>query len=342
MKRTELGRSGIEVSAWCLGTMTWGRQTDAAAAHTQIDTALDHGIDFMDAAEMYPVNPVMAETVGDTEAIIGDWIERTGRRGDIVLATKCTGPSELVRDGAPITPKTLRAALDGSLQRLKTDHVDLYQLHWPNRGSYHFRKIWGYDPTAQDTSEVKDNIAAVSETLGELVSEGKIRAFGLSNDTAWGVSQWQAARGPRVDAIQNEYSLLCRYFDADLAETCHHEGVTLLAYSPLACGLLTGKYADGRVPEGSRRSINDNLNGRMSAGTEAATQAYLDIAARHGIDPVHMAIAWTAQRPVRTIPIFGATTQGQLAQILGGVDVSLSQAVLDEIEAAHRTHSMPF
>jgi len=233
-------------------------------------------------------------------------------------------------------------ALDGSLRRLKTDHVDLYQLHWPNRGSYHFRKIWGYDPTTQDTADVRDNIAAVSETLDELVTEGKIRAFGLSNDTAWGVAQWQAATGPRVDTIQNEYSLLCRYFDTDLAETCHHEGVTLLAYSPLACGLLTGKYAGGQIPEGSRRSINDDLNGRVSDRAGAATQAYLDIAARHEFDPVHLALAWTAQRPGPTIPIFGATTQEQLEHIMRGIDTSLTQAVLDDVEAAHRAHPMPF
>ena len=342
MQRRELGRSGIDVSHWCLGTMTWGRQTDAAEAHAQIDASLDHGIDFIDTAEMYPVNPVLAETVGDTETIVGDWIARTGRRGDITLATKCTGPSPLVRDGAPIRPDTVRAALDGSLRRLRTDHVDLYQLHWPNRGSYHFRKVWDYDPTDQDRAEVQDTIAAVSDTLGELVREGKIRAFGLSNDTAWGLSQWQAAPGPDVDAIQNEYSLLCRYFDLDLAEACHHEGVTLLAYSPLACGLLTGKYAGGQVPDGSRRSINDGLNGRVGAGTDAAVSAYLDVAARHGIDPVHMALAWVSARPVPSIPIFGATTLHQLRHILSGVDTVLPPAVLRDIEIARRAHPMPF
>ena len=346
MKRITLGRTGLEVSAWCLGSMTWGRQTGAEEGHRQIDAALDHGIDFIDTAEMYPVNPVRPETVGDTETILGDWIRRTGRREEMVLATKCLGPSDMARDGAPISAATVRQALEGSLRRLGTDHVDLYQLHWPNRGSYHFRQNWKYDPTGQDTAAVRENIAEVAHALQTMVAEGKIRAFGLSNDTAWGVSEWSrvaaTGHGPRVATLQNEYSLLCRMFDGDLAETCHHEDVTLLAYSPLACGLLTGKYADGEIPDGSRRSINPGLNGRISDRLWPAIEAYLDIARRHGVDPVHMALAWTAARPVPTVPIFGATTWEQMEHVLAGIDTTLSPEVADEIEAAHRSHPMPF
>ncbi len=344
MERRTLGRTGIEVPAWCLGTMTYGRQTGEADAHRQMDMALDHGIDFLDTAEMYPVNPPRAETVGDTETIVGNWLEARGRRGDVTLATKCLGPSQLARDGAPVTAASVIEALDGSLRRLKTDRADLYQLHWPNRGSYHFRQIWSYDPSGQETSAVLENIAEVMGALAEAQREGKIGALGLSNDTAWGIMRWIAAAGadgPRVATIQNEYSLLCRYWDADMAELCHHEDVTLLAYSPLACGLLTGKYAGG-IPEGSRRAINPDLNGRVSDRLWPAIDAYLGIAERHGIDPVHMALAWVAQRPVSAIPIFGATDAGQLSHILAGTGTRLSDEVLGEIDAAHRAHAMPF
>lgn len=346
MERTTLGRTGIEVSGWCLGSMTWGRQTAARDGHAQIDRALDAGIDFIDTAEMYPVNPVKAETVGDTEAIIGDWIAASGRRADVVLATKCAGPSGMIRDNAPISPATLRAALDASLKRLQTDYVDLYQLHWPNRGSFHFRQIWGFDPSEQDGVAMSDHVDEMMGALKDLVAAGKIRAFGLSNDSTWGTLQWQAAAarhgGPRVATMQNEYSLLCRQYDSDLAEMSHHEDVTLLAFSPLAAGLLTGKYQGGAVPDGSRMSIGKDLGGRKTDRAFAAVGAYRTVAQRHGIDPVHMAMAWTRQRPWNTIPLFGATDMAQLEHILMGQDVTLSVAVLADLDAAHRAHPMPY
>ncbi|MBJ3763434.1 aldo/keto reductase [Maribius pontilimi] len=346
MDRTKLGRTGIEVSGWCLGSMTWGTQTDAVGAHGQIDRALDAGIDFIDTAEMYPVNPVRSETVGNTETIIGDWIARTGRRNDVVLATKCTGPSGNVRDGAPISGATLRDALEGSLRRLRTDHVDLYQLHWPNRGSFHFRQIWKFDPTGQDTDAMRQNVDDTMGALADLATEGKIRAFGLSNDSVWGTMQWldAAARrdGPRVATMQNEYSLLCRQYDSDLAEMSHHEDVTLLAFSPLAAGLLTGKYQGGAMPDGSRMAINGTLGGRKTDRVFDAVPAYLDIARAHGMDPVQMSLAWTRQRPWNTIPIFGATDMDQLERILSGQDLVLGPEVLEAIDAAHRAHPMPF
>ncbi len=195
MQRTTLGRTGIEVSEYCLGTMTWGTQTPEPDAHAQIERAYEAGIDFMDTAEMYPVNPVRAETVGVTETIIGNWIARTGRRKDWIIATKHSGANGgFVRDGRGIHPDTVRDAVDGSLRRLQTDYIDLYQFHWPNRGSYHFRQNWDFDPSKQPPkAEIVDEMNGVMQVLKALVDEGKIRAFGLSNDSAWGTMRWLEA-----------------------------------------------------------------------------------------------------------------------------------------------------
>lgn len=346
MRRRKLGRTGIEVSELCLGSMTWGSQNTEAEGHAQIDMALDHGIDFIDTAEMYPVNPTSPKTVGRTEEIIGNWFARTGRRSDVVLATKVTGAGRLVRPGRPVDAAAVREAVEGSLRRLRTDWIDLYQLHWPNRGSYHFRQNWTYDPSGQNRAET---IAHVEDVLGEmqrLVDEGKIRAFGLSNESAWGTAMWlgaaDAGKGPRVASIQNEYSLLCRLFDTDLAELAVNEDVTLLAFSPLAAGLLTGKYRGGAVPPGSRASVNPTLGGRMTERVGPAVEAYLDIAARHGLDPVHLALSWLRTRPFPVVPIFGARSLEQLKTAIGAVDVELSAEVLAEIDKAHRTHPMPY
>lgn len=347
MRKKPLGRSGLMVSEFCLGTMTFGRQTDEAAAHAQIDLALDHGIDFLDTAEMYPTNPVAKETVGRTEEIVGSWLARSGRRQDVVIATKITGEgSAFVRDGAPVTAASLVAAVEGSLRRLGTDVIDLYQIHWPNRGSYHFRKNWSYDASGQNRDETLANMAEVLEALQGLVAAGKIRFFGLSNETAWGAAQWlriaQQAGLPEVQTIQNEYSLLCRHYDLDLAELGVNEGVTLLAYSPLAAGLLTGKYAGRVVPSGSRMEATPNLGGRITTQVWGAVAAYLGIAKAHGLDPAQMALAFVKDRPFPVIPILGATTLEQLAHDLGAADLTLSPEVLAEIKAVHRDHPMPF
>ncbi len=346
MQRMELGRTGIEVSAWCLGTMTWGAQNTEAEGHAQIDRALAAGIDFLDTAEMYPTNPVREETIGDTERVIGTWLDRTGRRQDVVVATKISGAGGAARSGRGITASELAVAVDASLERLRTDVIDLYQFHWPQRGSYHFRQNWTFDPTTQVTAEVEDNVASVMQVLKDLVQAGKIRAFGLSNESAWGTMRWleAAARvgGPPVASIQNEYSLLCRYFDTDLAEFCHHEDLPLLAWSPLAAGLLTGKYQGGKVPAGSRMSVTPGLGGRKTDRAFGAVAAYLDVAERHGLDPAAMALAWVRQRPVPTIPIIGATDLDQLEIALSAVELTLDVAVLDDIAAVHRAHPMPY
>ncbi|MDE4273265.1 aldo/keto reductase [Phaeobacter gallaeciensis] len=347
MKMNPLGRTGMTVSELCLGTMTFGTQTSEADAHTQIDMALAAGVNFVDTAEMYPVNPVSKETVGHSEAIIGNWNEKTGRRSDYILATKHSGEGlAVVRDGEAISSKTIAPTIEGSLKRLKTDYIDLYQFHWPNRGSYMFRKNWSYDPSGQNREETLANMLDCLEALQAQVDKGNIRAFGLSNESAWGTAQWlrlSEEKGyPRVASIQNEYSLLCRMYDTDLAELSVNEDVGLMAFSPLGTGLLTGKYQGGVVPEGSRKTLNPELGGRHSPRVYAAVDAYLEIAKRHGLDPVHMALAWCRTRPFMASAIFGATTVAQLEHALQSVDVTLDAQVLEEIDAAHRAHPMPY
>ncbi|MDQ2095679.1 aldo/keto reductase [Rhodalgimonas zhirmunskyi] len=348
MKRVELGRSGIEVSDLCLGSMTWGTQTAPEDGHAQIERALEAGIDFIDTAHMYPVNPVSGDTIGRTEEIIGDWFTASGRRAEVVLATKHLGEGSGVMEGGTpeITSETIPAAIEGSLKRLRTDVIDLYQFHWPNRGSYHFRRNWRFDPSTQDTAKARQHFEDALGALAREVERGTIRAFGLSNESAWGMAQWLAGAergtGPRAATIQNEYSLLNRLYDTDLGELGHHEDVTLLAFSPLAAGLLTGKYQDGGIPEGSRRSYVENLGGRMTERVLPAVAAYLELASKHGLDPVQMALAFVRQRPFPAIPIFGATTMAQLENIIAGKDLILSDEVLEEIDAVHKAHPLPY
>ena len=347
MKMIPLGRTDIMVSDWCLGTMTYGNQTPQDDAHRQIDMALDAGINFVDTAEMYPVNPISAETVGNSERVIGEWIKATGRRDDVVVATKVSGDNPgWVRGGVGYSGAMMADAIDASLARLQTDVIDLYQMHWPLRGSYMFRQNWTYDPSGQDRAETLDHMADVLRALGDAVKAGKIRAIGMSNESAWGMTKWMdvaAAEGlPRMASVQNEYSLLCRLYDTDMAEVAVNEDVTLLSFSPLATGLLTGKYQNGVVPAGSRLSINDDLGGRMTLRTLPAVQAYMDVAARHGLDPAHLAMAWQGTRPFPVSAIFGATTTEQVAHLLKGRDVALPDDVLAEIDTAHRAHPMPY
>ena len=345
MERITLGRSGIEVSDFCLGTMTWGRKTPEAEAHAQIDAAMEAGIDFMDTAEMYPVHPVEEKTIGGTEEVIGRWIAGGGDRSKWVIATKAAARGGKARGGEPLTSDSVRRACEASLRRLQTDYIDLYQFHWPDRGSYHFRQNWRFDPSKQpDARAIRDNMLGVMGTLGDLVKEGKIRAFGLSNDSAWGTMEWlRAARdtgGPRVSTMQNEYSLICRHYDTDMAELGHHEDVTLIAFTPLGGGFLTGRYADGEVDETSRLGM-DMMGGRDTPRTHEAVDLYLEIARRHGLDPVHMALAWFRTRPFPAMPIFGATTMAQLRHILDGRDLRLSREVVDDIDSAHKRCPMP-
>ncbi|MGB1213557.1 MAG: aldo/keto reductase [Pikeienuella sp.] len=347
MKYKTLGRTDLSVSALCLGSMTWGSQNTTDEGHSQIDRALDAGINFIDTAEMYPVNPISAETAGNSERVIGKWFAKSGRRADVILATKVSGAGNgAVRGGAPISAATIREAAEQSLQKLQTDYIDLYQLHWPNRGSYHFRQCWTFDPTQQDTAKTQDHICEVLQELGKLVNEGKVRHIGLSNESAWGTGEFLRLASennlPRVATVQNEYSLMCRLYDTDMAEMSHHENVDLLSFSPLAAGLLTGKYQGDQTPPKSRRSHVANLGGRITPRTFGVVDAYLEVARKHGLEPVHMALAFCIQRPFMGSTIFGSTSLAQIDLALGSADVVLSQDVLDDITATHRAHPAPF
>lgn len=347
MKYKQLGNTELNVSEICLGSMTWGTQNTEAEGHQQIDYAVDHGVNIIDTAEMYPTTPLSADTQGRTEEIIGSWLKKGGSRHDVVIATKVTGAGNqpYIHDGMPINPQKIRMALESSLKRLQTDCIDLYQLHWPNRGSYHFRQCFTYDPCAQNTAQVTDNIREVLFALQRHVDDGKIKYIGLSNESSWGTGRFlQIAKEnslPRVVSIQNEYSLLCRLFDLDLAELSHHENVGLLAFSPLAAGLLSGKYANGALPQGSRRTLNDNLNGRLSEYSEPALEKYLAIAAKHAVTPTQLALAFCLARPFMASVIIGATTMQQLKENISACDVTLTDEMKADIQQVYRQYPVP-
>lgn len=346
MKMHPLGRSQTQVSEICLGSMTWGTQNTYDEAAEQIACALDHGVNFIDTAEMYPTTPLTEKTLGDTEAVIGQWFAHSGRRDEVVLATKVTGNGKAwMYGGEDITPEKIRVSVDRSLKRLQTDYIDVYQLHWPNRGSYHFRQNWTFDATGQDTAKAKDSIYEVLTELDTQVNAGKLRHIGLSNESCWGTSQFlsiaEANNLPRVVSIQNEYNLMSRLFDLDLAELSHHEQVGLLAFSPLAAGMLTGKYSKGEIPSGSRRSMNENLGGRFCSSSELVCEKYVALAHEHGVDPTQMALAFCLSRPFMASAIIGATTIKQLETNLAAADLVLSDELKEGIQAIYRDHPIP-
>ena len=348
MQFKNLGQSELRVSSYCLGTMTFGETTSEKDGHEQIDLSIDAGINFFDTAEMYPTCPLRPETTGDTEVIIGNWIDKNrSKRSDIILATKISGIGyEAVRSGEGINRDSIKVAIEGSLQKLKTDYVDLYQLHWPNRGSYHFRQNWNYNPSNQDTKKANENILEVLESLSEIQKEGKIRYIGLSNETCWGTIQFlkYLKNFPNLKLVstQNEYSLLCRLYDLDMAEMSHHENISLLAYSPLAGGFLTGKYLDGSVPKNSRLSRVSSLFGRINENSTLAVKEYVSLARSFNIEPVHMALAFCNQRPFMGSVIFGATDKLQLTKIINGLDIVLSDELLDEINKLYKKFPITF
>ncbi len=348
MQFKNLGQSELRVSSYCLGTMTFGESTSEKDGHEQMDLSIDAGINFFDTAEMYPTCPLRAETTGDTEVIIGNWIDKNrSKRSDIILATKISGIGyEAVRSGEGINRDSIKVAIEGSLQKLKTDYVDLYQLHWPNRGSYHFRQNWNYNPSNQDTKKANENILEVLESLSEIQKEGKIRYIGLSNETCWGTIQFlkYLKNFPNLKLVstQNEYSLLCRLYDLDMAEMSHHENISLLAYSPLAGGFLTGKYLDGSVPKNSRLSRVSSLFGRINENSTLAVKEYVSLARSFNLEPVHMALAFCNQRPFMGSVIFGATDKLQLTKIINGLDIVLSDELLDEINKLYKKFPITF
>ena len=313
MEYRALGRTGIQVSLICLGTMTWGSQNSEAQAHDQLDYAFGQGVNFIDTAEGYPVTPVSRETQFLTETYIGNWIAARGRRDDIILATKVAGPSrDSVRvfrgGGNRLDRRNIEQAVEDSLRRLRTDYIDLYQLHWPDRRvpSFGARGLSRIDDDA-DTVPIEETLSI----LADLVRAGKIRHFGVSNETAWGVAEYlRLAREkdlPRVASIQNAYNLLNRTFEQGLSEFALREDVGLLAYSPLAGGNLTGKYLGGRIPEGSRRDVARQFLRYDLPGQPVASARYVAIAHAHGLDPAELALAFVNSRPFVTSTIIGAT-----------------------------------
>jgi len=338
MNYRRLGRTDIKVSALCLGTMTFGEQNSEQEAHSQLDRALAAGINFIDTAEIYPVPP-RAETQGLTECHVGTWLRSRGCRDRVILATKVAGPGDwlpYLRGGAArLDRRNIEAALDASLERLGTDYIDLYQLHWPDRETNFFGKL-GYEHPAQDRSVP---LLETLEVLGELVTSGKIRHIGVSNETPWGLMRFLmlATEGnlPRMVSIQNPYSLLNRAFEIGLAEVSMREQCGLLAYSPLAFGVLSGKYLGGARPAGARLTLFERFSRYSNPQAAKATAEYVSLARRHGLDPAQMAIAWITSRPFVTSTIIGATTLEQLDSDLASADLTLCEEVMSGIEEIH-------
>ncbi|MCB1077222.1 MAG: NADP(H)-dependent aldo-keto reductase [Verrucomicrobiae bacterium] len=341
MKYRSIPRTDLEVSLIGLGTMTWGEQNTEAEGHEQMDYALEQGINLFDVAEMYPVPP-RAETCHETERIMGTWFaSRPGAREKVILATKVVGPGPHVTHvrgpEACLDRANIEAAIEGSLRRLQTDHIDLYQLHWPDRPVPLFGKRDYVEPDPPVvTTPIEDTLAV----LQDLKDAGKVRYFGLSNETPWGTMKFlhlAETKGlPRMVTIQNSYNLLNRTFDGGLSEVCHREDVRLLAYSPLAFGRLSGKYLNGARPEGARCTLWERFARYSGENADAATGEYCRIAREAGLDPAQMALAWINQRPHVASNLIGATTMEQLRSNIASVDVTLDQEVLDAIESVHR------
>ncbi|MFD2261679.1 NADP(H)-dependent aldo-keto reductase [Lacibacterium aquatile] len=349
MQYRRLGRTDLDVSVICLGTMTWGEQNTEAEAHAQIDYALAQGINFMDAAEMYPV-PSRAETQGLTETFIGTWIAANkGKRDKLILASKVAGGDALparrmahIRNGYQRPDrKGVTEALEQSLKRLQTDYIDLYQIHWPDRSTNMFGQL-GYEHVETPTA------VPLSETLGvlaEFVKAGKIRHIGLSNETPWGLMECirlaEQAGIPRIVSVQNPYSLLNRSYEVGLAEMSIREQTGLLAYSPLAMGVLTGKYLGGAMPKGSRLSLFERFKRYSGPRGTAAAERYVGIAKQFGLDPAQMALAYVNSRPFLTSNIIGATSVDQLKINIDSINIKLAPEVLAEIEKVHQDNPNP-
>jgi aryl-alcohol dehydrogenase-like predicted oxidoreductase len=344
MHYRQLGRTDLNVSALCLGTMTWGEQNTEAQGFEQIERAKAAGVNFIDTAEMYPVPP-RPETYAATERVIGNWFKRQGDRADWILASKIAGPGNgisHIRDGQlKFNREHIVAALDASLQRLQTDWIDLYQLHWPERSTNFFGKL-GYQHT-QDHLDTP--LQETLQVLDEQVKAGKIRHVGLSNETPWGTMKFlglaDSGSLPRPVSIQNPYNLLNRSFEVGLAEVAIREQCGLLAYSPLAFGMLSGKFENGARPEGSRLALFSRFTRYANPEAVAATSRYVALARKHGLDPAQMALAFVTAQPFVTSNIIGATSLQQLESNLGSIDLVLSEEVLAGIEAIHKAQPNP-
>jgi aryl-alcohol dehydrogenase-like predicted oxidoreductase len=343
MKTRQLGDSMLHVSEICLGTMTFGAQNNEAESHSQLDRAVAAGVNFIDTAEMYAV-PATAESYGRTEQIVGNWLQYQAR-DKVILATKASGPGRplnWIRGGpSGFDRANLRAAIEGSLKRLRTDYIDLYQLHWPARNQPMFGQ-WQFDPAHERASTP---IRETLEVLAELVREGKIRYVGLSNEHPWGVMEFVRLSSehklPRVASIQNAYHLMNRVFESGLAEVCHREKVSLLPYSPLAFGTLSGKYLADPQARG-RITLFAGFGQRYAKpNVQPAVAAYVDLARQNGLTPTQLALAFVYSRWFVASTIIGATTMAQLEENLGAVELKLSPEVLDAIDGIHLRYTNP-
>ncbi|WP_144896940.1 aldo/keto reductase [Lutibacter sp. Hel_I_33_5] len=339
MKYTTLPNTDVKVSKICLGTMTWGMQNTEAEAHEQMDYALEKGVNFFDAAELYPV-PATPESYGDTERIIGSWFKKTGNREKVVLTSKIAGGGDYTahirKDG--FSKRAIIEALENSLQRLQTDYIDLYQLHWPSRGVNCFG-VRDY-PFKTATKEAENHLE-ILETLQDFIKQGKIKHIGLSNETPWGTMKYlqtsEANKLPRPVTIQNSYSLIHRGYEVGMSEVSLRENIGLLAYSPLAQGILTGKYLNGNLPEGARGTLFPRFVARYtSESSTTAVSKYLEIAKRNNISLTELSLAFINQLPFVTSNIIGATKMSQLKENIGSININLSDETLSEIEKVHQ------
>ena len=339
MKYTSLPNTEIKVSKICLGTMTFGQQNTETEGHEQMNYALEKGVNFFDTAEMYSV-PAREETYGSTEKILGTWFKKSGRREEVVLASKIAGPNPnftYMRDKNDFSPTSIKYALDNSLQRLQTDYIDLYQLHWPERKTNFFGQR-GFKVQEDDAWE--DNIHAVLDTLGDFIKEGKIKHIGLSNETPWGIMRFLEESKhhnlPRIKTVQNPYSLLNRLFESGSAEISLRENVGLLAYSPMAFGILSGKFLSGEKHPNARINLFPQFSRYNSAQCTEATRLYQEIAHKNGLSLTELSLAFIEQQPFVTSTIIGATTMEQLKENIDTIQVSLSDEILkaiDEVQA---------
>ena len=338
MKYTTLPKTAIKVSKICLGTMTWGNQNTQEEAFEQMNYALEQGVNFFDTAELYPV-PATPATYADTERIIGSWFQKTGNRENVVLASKIAGGGDYtkhIRTGG-FTRQNITKAIEGSLQRLQTDYLDLYQLHWPSRGVNCFGVR---DYPYQTATKEAENHLVILETLDAFVKAGTIRTIGLSNETPWGTMKYlQTAEDhnlPRPVTIQNSYSMIHRGYEVGLSEVSMREDIGLLAYSPLAQGVLSGKYLDGKSPEGSRGNLFPRFIARyMGDGSSEAVKRYQEIAKNNGITLSELSLAFVNQLPFVTSNIIGATKMSQLKENIGSIYIELSEQTLQEIQEVH-------
>ncbi len=349
MEQRPLGRTGLSVSKICLGTMTFGAQNTEAEGHEQMDFAVNNGVNFFDMAEMYSV-PVRRETWGRTEEIVGTWLAGRKKRDDVVIATKVVGRSDRFPWARPhlhggetrLDPQSIREACDASLKRLRTDYIDLYQLHWPDRDTNTFGQL-NYDPPAKDDSiPLPETLGAV----GELIEEGKVRFAAVSNETPWGVMECvrlaETSGFPAIHSIQNPYNLLMRMYEIGLSEVSVKTGIGCLAYSPLAMGVLSGKYLDGKMPAGSRMALyGDEFPRYMQPLAQRETAKYVALARKHGLDPTEFALAFVNDRPFMTSNIIGATSIAQLDVCLKSAALTLSDDILAEIDEIHRETPIP-